>query len=126
MRITKTSSAKTAGFTLTDTLVSVVIMACVLCLAIPLFAHGNSTTELKARRDAQELCSISFEAQRAGVNLVTGADVPSTLQNLLHGGQSSTGRTFKVVGMSNEEADAAAKYLRVEGGTLVVDLTPGA
>lgn len=126
MRITKTSLAKTAGFTLTDTLVAVVIMACVLCLAIPLFAHGASTGEVKARRDAQELCSICFEAQRAGVNMVTGTDVASTLQNLLQGGQSSTGRTFKVVGMSNEEAAAAAKYLHVEGGTLVVDLTPGA
>ncbi len=107
-------------------MVSLVIMACVLCLAIPLFAHSSSTTELKARRDAQELCSISYEAQRAGLNFVTGTDVASALQNLLRGGQSSTGRTFKVSGMSNEEADAAAKYLRVEAGALIVDLTPGA
>lgn len=124
MRITKKSHASQQGFTLTDVMVSLVIMACVLGLTIPLFAHGNSSSELKARRDAQELCSICFEAQRAGVNFVTGSDVPSTVQNLLSGGQSSAGRTFKVVGMSNQEAAAAAKYLRLEGSVLVVALVP--
>lgn len=123
MRIPNTSTASRQGFTVIDAAVSLVIMGCVLALMIPLFAHSTDLGDSRARRDAQELCSICYEAQRAGVNFVVGSEVDTTVQNLIRGGEASSGRSFKAAGMSSEEAAAAAKYLRVDSGLLVVDLT---
>ena len=125
MRITINRRSIQRGFTLTDTAIALVIMSCLLCLLIPLFLHGDSAGKSHAQRTAQELSSICFEAQRAGVNFVVGSEVDTTLQNLLRGGQASSGRSFKAAGMTADEASAAAKYLRVEGGNLVVDLATG-
>ena len=125
MRIASQSQNSKSGFTLVDSAIALVLMGCVLCLLIPVFAHGTSAADAVARRDAQALCSICYEAQRAGVNFVVGNDVDSTLQNLLSGGQTSSGRTFKAAGMTIDEATAAARYLHVDNGNLVVDLVSG-
>jgi len=125
MRTTLNRSRNQAGFTLADSAIALAIMSCILCLLVPVFLYGSSPGEAHARRNAQELCSICFEAQRAGVNFVVGNEVDSTLQNLLRGGQSSTGRSFKAAGVTSEEASAAAKYLRVESGNLIVSFTAG-
>ncbi len=125
MRTTLKNTNAQRGFTLVDSAVALAIMSCVLCLLVPLFYHGEGVGEAHARRNAQALCSICFEAQRAGVNFVVGSEVDSTLQNLLRGGEASSGRSFKATGMTGEEAAAAARYLRVEGGNLIVSLTSG-
>ena len=123
MKTAKSSAYSQDGFTVVDAAVALAIMGCILCLLIPVFGHSASANESHARRNAQELCSICYEAQRAGVNFVVGTEVATTLQNLIRGGEASSGRTFKASGISNEEANAAAKYLRIDSGSLVVDLT---
>ncbi len=126
MRTTKTTAARfKAGFTFADTAIALAIMAAVLALVTPMFLHGTSINDARAHRNAQELCSICYEAQRAGVNFVVGNEVDSTLRNLLRGGQASSGRSFKATGMTDVDAAAAAKYLRVEGGSLIVNMTSG-
>ena len=125
MRTTLNRPSKQAGFTLADSAIALSIMSCVLLLLVPVFMHGDSVRDAHDRRNAQALCSICFEAQRAGVNFVTSGEVDSTLQNLLRGGQASSGRSFKAAGMTGEEASAAAKYLRVESGNLIVSLAAG-
>jgi type II secretory pathway pseudopilin PulG len=125
MRTTTTRPSPQGGFTLTDSAIALAIMGALLCLLVPLFMHGTSVSETRAHRNAQELCSICYEAQRAGVNFVVGNEVDPTLRNLLRGGQASSGRSFKASGMSDVEALAASKFLRVEGGSLIVDMTSG-
>jgi len=125
MRTTLNRPSKQAGFTLAQSAIALAIMSCVLLLLVPVFLHGDGVREAHDRRNAQALCSICFEAQRAGVNFVAGGEVDATLQNLLRGGQASSGRSFKAAGITGEEAFAAAKYLRVESGSLIVSLTAG-
>ncbi|MDB6139853.1 MAG: hypothetical protein JWO94_2925 [Verrucomicrobiaceae bacterium] len=125
MRINTPLRQQQAGFSLADSAIALTIMGCVLCLLVPLFLHGSSVSETHARHTARELSSICYEAQRAGVNFVVGGEVDPTLQNLLRGGEASSGRSFKASGMTTEETAAAAKYLRVEGGSLIVDLSAG-
>ena len=125
MRTANTRPNLQDGFTLADAAIALVIMGTVLCLLIPLFLHGMNVSDAHARKNAQELCSICYEAQRAGVNFVVGTEVDPTLQNLLRGGQTSSGRSFKAAGMTNVDAAAASKFLRVEGGSLIVDVTSG-
>lgn len=107
------------GFTTSEMLLAIGAMTLVASLVIPLLLTNSSLAHAHDKRNAQLLVSICFRAQESGVNFVAPAGVPATVQNLLVGGQTSTGRHFKVVGLTPTEAEAASRHLSIQGGNLI-------
>lgn len=107
------------GFTTSEMLFAIGAMSIVASLVIPLLLSNGSLAHAEEKRNAQMLASICFRAQESGVNFVAPTGVPATVQNLLVGGQASSGQHFRVVGMTPVAVEAAARHLRIQGGNLV-------
>ena len=107
------------GFAIGEMCIAVGVMCLIAMLVVPMITMSSGFRDVQDKRNAQVLASVCFQAQQAGVNFVAPSGVDSTVQNLLAGGQNSTGRHFQALGMSQSDASAAAKHLRVANGNLV-------
>ena len=116
---TKSSLKLRLGFTTSEMLLAIGVMSVIASLVIPLLATNGSLAHAQDKRNAQMFASICFRAQESGVNFVAPTGVPATVQNLLVGGQTSTGQHFRVIGLTPAEVEAAARHLRIQGGNLV-------
>lgn len=108
-----------AGFAFGEMITAIGVMGLLSALVMPLLAFDNGLNQVQEKRNARLLASVCFQAQQAGVNFVAPADVDTTVQNLLAGGQASSGRKFQVVGINQPEATAATKHLRILEGNLL-------
>lgn len=121
---TKSAFKKTFGFTTSEMLLAIGAMAIVASLVIPVLMSNGTLASAQDKRNAQMLASICFRAQESGVNFVAPTGVPATVQNLLVGGQASSGQHFRAVGLTPAEIESASRHLRIQGGNLVY--IPGA
>lgn len=107
------------GFAIGEMFIAIGVMCLIAVLVVPMITLSSGFHEVQEKRNAQVLASVCFQAQQAGVNFVAPNGVDSTVQNLLAGGQNSTGRHFQALGISQIDASAAAKHLRIANGNLV-------
>ena len=116
---TKTLSQLRRGFTTPEMLLAIGVMLAIAALVVPVLRSNNSLGHANDKRNAQMLASICYQAQESGVNFVAPTGVPATVQNLLVGGQTSTGRHFRAIGFTPAEIESASTLLRIQGGSLV-------
>jgi type II secretory pathway pseudopilin PulG len=107
------------GFAIGEMFIAIGVMFVISALVIPMITMSSGFREVQEKRNAQVLASVCFQAQLAGVNFVAPTGVDPTVQNLLVGGQNSTGRHFQALGITPSDATAAAKHLRINNGNLV-------
>jgi Tfp pilus assembly protein FimT len=116
-----------AAFSFFEVLMMVAIIGVLVGIAVPLLSQNDSFYAARDRRNAQELCSTCMMAQAAGLNFVQDDSVIDTLHAIVQGGMSASGamrgRVFVVPGLSEEDIQGAAKYLRVQDGQLMYDST---
>ena len=116
---TKLTRQLRLGFTTSEMFIAIGTMSLIASLVVPVLLMNGSLAHAHEKRNAQMLASICFTAQESGVNFVAPTGVPATVQNLLVGGQNSTGRNFRAVGLTPAEIEAATQHLRIQGGNLV-------
>jgi type II secretory pathway pseudopilin PulG len=114
-----TPPAKRSIFAIGETFMAIGVMCLIASLVVPLLAMSGGFQEVQEKRNAQLLASVCFQAQQAGIDFVAQNGVDPTVQNLLAGGQTSEGRHFQAMGLSQTDASAAAKHLRINDGNLI-------
>ena len=101
----------------------VAIIGVFLGIAVPMMNQSDSVYAARDRRNAQELCSTCMMAQAAQLNFVQDDSVIDTLRAIVNGGMSvrgaMRGRVFVVPGLSEEDIQGAAKYIRIKDGQLL-------
>lgn len=116
-----------SGFSLFEVLMLVAIIGILVGVAVPMIGQSDSVYAARDRRNAQELCSTCMMAQAAELNFVQDDSVIDTVHAIVRGGMSvrgaMRGRVFVVPGLSDEDIQGAAKYLRVQDGQLVYTTT---
>lgn len=113
------------GISLFEMLLSVSLLGIILSLAMPLFgAPHEAYADIKAKRNAQELVSEFQTAQAAGVNFIVANDLAATLANIARGQAATSGafkgRYYGLQSISVEELPAAARFLKLSGGSLLM------
>jgi len=101
----------------------VAILGVIAGITVPMLSKSDSVYAARDRRNAQELCSTCMMAQAAGLNFVQDDSVIDTVRAVVSGGMSvrgaMRGRVFVVPGLSDEDIQGAAKFLRVQDGQLM-------
>lgn len=126
MHLSSSSLARHAsqrGISLFELLLTVSLLGVLLSLAMPLFgAQNDAFTEIQAKRNAQELVSECQAALNAGVDFIVANDLPATLSHLAQGQTARQGifkgRHFGLRNLTPEDLQNAARFLRLQGGTL--------
>ena len=112
-----------SAFSFFEILMMVAIIGVLVGIAVPLLSQNDSFYAARDRRNAQELCSTCMMAQAAGLNFVQDDSVIDTVRAIVQGGMSvrgaMRGRVFVVPGLSEEDIQGAANYLRVQDGQLM-------
>ncbi|MFN0077455.1 MAG: type II secretion system protein [Prosthecobacter sp.] len=112
-----------SGFSLFEVLMLIAVLGVILGITVPMLSHNGSVYAARDRRNAQELSSTSIMAQAAGLNFVQGEDVFDTVRAIVRGGMpvrgALKGKVFVVPGLSEEDIQGAAKYLRIQNGELL-------
>jgi competence protein ComGC len=112
-----------SAFSFFEILMMVAIIGVLVGIAVPLLSQNDSFYAARDRRNAQELCSTCMMAQAAGLNFVQDDSVIDTVRAIVQGGMSvrgaMRGRVFVVPGLSEEDIQGAANYLRVRDGQLM-------
>lgn len=125
-RISKKDSACSA-FSLFEVLLFIAILGVMVGMFIPLIGQNDAAYAARDRRNAQELCSTCMMAQAAELNFVQNDSVIDTLHAIVRGGMSvrgaMRGRVFVVPGLSDEDIQGAAKYLKLQDGQLLYTST---
>jgi type II secretory pathway pseudopilin PulG len=117
MKLNQQSHNRSA-FTLHEMVLALGAMIAIAALMVPALAFNQSFNEEHERSTARLIASVSFQAREAGCDFVVSNNLQPTLQNLLAGGDAPDGRHFQVFGVSPQEAQAAAKHLRIVNGCL--------
>jgi Tfp pilus assembly protein FimT len=113
------------GISLFELLMSVAIIGVICALALPIFgAQQDVFSEVKAKRNAQELVTECAVARAAGVDFVSAGDLDETLERIKAGARATTGafkgREFGVRTMSAEELRETKAYLTIRNGDLAI------
>jgi hypothetical protein len=116
-----------SAFSLFEVMFCVAFIGIMAGLAVPMLSQSNSIYAARDRRNAQELCSTCMLAQAAQLDFVQDDSVLDTVRSIVRGGISASGlmkgRVFVVPGLSDEDMEGAAKYLRVQDGQLMYTIT---
>ena len=124
--ISKQRGASSA-FSLFEVLMFVAIIGVMVGMVVPMLGQNDAAYAARDRRNAQELCSTCMMAQAAELNFVQDESVIDTVRAIVRGGMSvrgaMRGRVFVVPGLSDEDIQGAAKYLRVQDGQLMYTTT---
>ena len=116
-----------SAFSLFEVLMFVAILGVLVGMAVPMMSQGDAFYAARDRRNAQELCSTCMMAQAADLNFVQDDSVIDTVRAIVRGGISvrgaMRGRVFVVPGLSEEDMQGAAKYLKVQDGQLIYTST---
>lgn len=116
-----------SAFSLFEVLMFIAILGVMVGMAVPMIGQNDAIYAARDRRNAQELCSTCTMAQAAELNFVQDDSVIDTVRAIVRGGMSvrgaMRGRVFVVPGLSEEDIQGAAKYLRVQDGQLVYTTT---
>jgi len=116
-----------SAFSLFEVLMFISIVGVLVGMAAPMIGQNDAIYAARDRRNAQELCSTCTMAQAAELNFVQDDSVIDTVRAIVRGGMSvrgaMRGRVFVVPGLSDEDIQGAAKYLRVQDGQLVYTTT---
>ncbi|MCB1278410.1 hypothetical protein [Prosthecobacter sp.] len=116
-----------SGFSLFEVLMFIAILGVILGMAVPMIGQNDAIYAARDRRNAQELCSTCTMARAAEVNFVQDNSVVDTVRAIVRGGMSvrgaMKGRLFVVPGLSEEDIQGAAKYLRIQNGELLYTST---
>lgn len=116
-----------SAFSLFEVLMFIAIIGVMVGMLVPMLGHNDTAYAARDRRNAQELCSTCMMAQAAEVNFVQDESVIDTVRAIVRGGMSvrgaMRGRVFMVPGLSDEDIQGAAKYLRVQDGQLLYTTT---
>lgn len=105
----------------------IAIIGVMIGMAVPMMGQGDAVYAARDRRNAQELCSTCMMAQTAELNFVQDESVIDTVRAIVRGGMSvrgsMRGRVFVVPGLSDEDIQGAARFLRVKDGQLMYTTT---
>ena len=105
----------------------IAIIGVMVGMVVPMLGQNDAAYGARDRRNAQELCSTCMMAQAADLNFVQDESVIDTVRAIVRGGMSvrgsMRGRVFVVPGLSDEDIQGAAKYLRVQDGQLLYTTT---
>lgn len=116
-----------SAFSLFEVLMFIAVVGVMIGMAMPMFGQSDAVYAARDRRNAQELCSTCMMAQAAEVNFVQDESVIDTVRAIVRGGMSvrgsMRGRVFVVPGLSDEDIQGAAKFLRVQNGELMYTTT---
>jgi prepilin-type N-terminal cleavage/methylation domain-containing protein len=116
------SSQRRSGFSLFEVLMCLAVLGIMLGISVPMLNQSDALYAARDRRNAQELSSTSMMAQAAGLNFVEGESVIDAVRAIVRGGMTAhgamKGRVFVVPGLSEEDIQGAAKYLRIQNGEL--------
>lgn len=120
---TATKRRALSAFSLFEALLFIAILGVMVGMVIPLIGQNDAAYAARDRRNAQELCSTCMMAQAAELNFVQGESVIETVRAIVRGGMSvrgaMRGRIFVVPGLSDEDIQGAAKYLKLQDGQLL-------
>ena len=110
------------GFSLFEVLMFVAVLGVMVGLVVPMLWQTDAMYGARDRRNAQELSATSMTAQAAGLNFIQEDSVLDTVRAIVRGGMpvggAFKGRVFVVPGLSEEDIQGAAKYLRIQNGEL--------
>jgi type II secretory pathway pseudopilin PulG len=116
-----------SAFSLFEVLMLIAIIGVMVGMVVPMLGQDDAAYAARDRRNAQELCSTCTMAQAAELNFVQDDSVIDTVRAIVRGGMSvrgsMRGRVFVVPGLSDEDIQGAAKYLRVQDGQLLYTTT---
>jgi hypothetical protein len=116
-----------SAFSLFEVLMLIAIIGVMVGMVVPMLGQDDAAYAARDRRNAQELCSTCMMAQAADLNFVQDESVIDTVRAIVRGGMSvrgsMRGRVFVVPGLSDEDIQGAAKYLRVQDGQLLYTTT---
>lgn len=117
--------ANSFGISLFEMLLTISILGIMTALALPTFGQQRDAfSDVKAKRNAQEMVAECTVAMVAGVNFSVGATVDETIERLIKGAKAVegtfAGRSFGLRQMSAEDAQEAAKFLKVANGQLML------
>lgn len=116
-----------SAFSLFEVLMFIAIIGVLAAMAVPMLNQNDAVYAARDRRNAQELCSTCMMAQAAQLDFVQDDSVIDTVRAIVRGGMSvrgaMRGRVFVVPGLSEEDMQGAAKYLRVKDGQLLYTTT---
>lgn len=120
---TATKRRALSAFSLFEVLLFIAILGVMVGMVIPMIGQNDAAYAARDRRNAQELCSTCMMAQAADLNFVQGESVIETVRAIVRGGMSvrgaMRGRIFVVPGLSDEDIQGAAKYLKLQDGQLL-------
>lgn len=120
---TATKRRALSAFSLFEVLLFTAILGVMVGMVIPMIGQNDAAYAARDRRNAQELCSTCMMAQAAELNFVQGDSVIETVRAIVRGGMSvrgaMRGRIFVVPGLSNEDIQGAAKFLKLQDGQLL-------
>ncbi|MBL9145596.1 MAG: prepilin-type N-terminal cleavage/methylation domain-containing protein [Verrucomicrobiaceae bacterium] len=125
MKTTLASPSAASGFSLVELLMFLAIAGVIAAITIPHINTQNTAQTARDRRNAQELSSFTVAAQAAGLDLVVPGNLKATVEKVLEGGSPNTGsfrgRKFVAPKLSPEDAEAAARFLKIEANSLIYD-----
>lgn len=116
-----------SGFSLFEVLMFLAVLGIMLSIAVPMMSQNDGLYATRDRRNAQELASTAMMARASGLDFVQGDSVIETVRSVVRGGTpvrgAMKGRVFVVPGLSEEDIQGAAKYLRIQDGELLYTTT---
>jgi len=119
------SPSAASGFSLVELLMFLAIAGVIAAITLPHIDTRNTAQTARDRRHAQELSSFTVAAQAAGLDLVVPGNLKATVEKVLEGGSPSTGsfrgRKFVAPKLTPADAEAAARFLKIESNSLVYD-----
>lgn len=120
---TNISPRSARGFGLIEVLAVIAIIGVMASVVIPHIDTSKAAQTARDRRHAQELSSFSVAAEAAGLKFVVPGNLTATLDNVLQGGTPRTGsfrgRAFIAPKISRQDAQSAARFLKLEDDALV-------
>ena len=119
-------SRSKSGFSLVEMLVTITIIAVIATIAVPNFHDlGAVAREKKNLRNAQNIASVYSAALACGAD-VTGEDKIEIIDKLrvgINGIGAFETHTFVIGGLSEQERDLAAPYLKLDGNPEMMTYT---
>lgn len=95
--------------------IAVIGVMVTICVGYLTGDHRSAITQVRDRRNAQEVVAITMGATAAGASVIVPGDWESTIQNLLEGREASRGnfkgKMFRIGNFSEDEISAALPYL---------------
>lgn len=117
------SNASRCGFSLFEILMFVSVLGIMVSIAVPMLSQSDGVYATRDRRNAQELASTATMARASGLDFVQSDSVVEAVRAVVRGGTpfrgAMKGRVFVVPGLSEEDIQGAAKYLRIRDGELL-------